>query len=256
MSGSALNVAALACRGENEAAIIADYNGLLAREKPGAGAPIPSCRPSSDDAGRAWQTQQDVHMTRVYNFFALPPAQKGFCTTAAAVLARPRWCRRPEFEDFARRAWCGWRHRSPTVYRAYDGYRRDLAAWDARYGVPPGGAAPVALAAASATVPSPARPNVQRVVPVAASVATVPAAPHAVPVATPPLSPPPAAPKTAFAALDMGEDVDLLVGSPVAQPVAQPKSAAVAPSIAVEDVDELVGWKAPAVPKPTVLSAR
>jgi hypothetical protein len=54
----------------------------------------------------------------------------------------------------------------------------------------------------------------------------------------------------------MGEDVDLLVGSPVAQPVAQPKSAAVAPSIAVEDVDELVGWKAPAVPKPTVLSAR
>lgn len=77
-----LNVAALGCRGADEAALIAGYNALLARHR--------------DEFAAAYRTLSqeyrnvagfDAAMTRLYNYYALPPAQAGLCDAARAVLS-------------------------------------------------------------------------------------------------------------------------------------------------------------------------
>lgn len=77
-----LNVAALACRGPVEAELVAGYNALLHRH-----------RADFDRAYRALGSEHgsaaafDGAMTRLYNYYALPPAQPGLCAAAQAVLA-------------------------------------------------------------------------------------------------------------------------------------------------------------------------
>ena len=77
-----LNVAALACRGPDEAVLVAGYNAMLQRHH--------------DAFSRAYRAIQAEHggaaafdraMTALYNYYALPPAQPGLCATARAVLA-------------------------------------------------------------------------------------------------------------------------------------------------------------------------
>jgi hypothetical protein len=76
-----LNVAALGCRGLDEAALVAGYNRLLADH-----------RAEFADAYRTLSREHadaaafDTAMTRLYNYYALPPAQAGLCDAARAVL--------------------------------------------------------------------------------------------------------------------------------------------------------------------------
>lgn len=78
---SGLNVAALACRGADEAAIVAGYNKLLADHR--------------DELATAYQAVSaeyrnaaafDDAMTRLYNRFAAPAGQAGLCGAALVVL--------------------------------------------------------------------------------------------------------------------------------------------------------------------------
>lgn len=91
-----LNVAALSCRGAQEAALVAGYNALLDRNRA--------------DFDRAYRTlgQEygsaaafDGAMTRLYNYYALPPAQAGLCAAAPGVLADAATLPASEFTAFA-----------------------------------------------------------------------------------------------------------------------------------------------------------
>lgn len=84
---AALNVAALACRGSGEAAIIQRYNAMLAKHKASlAGAQV-MLAAEFKAGGGDWQDRYDDSMTRLYNFFSQAQARDAFCTAAAATLA-------------------------------------------------------------------------------------------------------------------------------------------------------------------------
>lgn len=85
---SALNVAALGCRDAHEAETVAGYNQLLrTRTAVLAAADVAVRSDYQARFGAGWQDRHDAVMTRVYNFFAQPPAQAEFCAEAQAVLA-------------------------------------------------------------------------------------------------------------------------------------------------------------------------
>lgn len=133
---SALNVAALSCRGgAREAAIIAAYNAMLKVQK----APLAKALRLMEtrfkaDRGKTWQSDYDTHMTRVYNFFAQPAAQQRFCEVSAQIIAEGSTVAPADFIAFAAAALPRLEAPFTDVYRAFDGYRRELAAWQARYG--------------------------------------------------------------------------------------------------------------------------
>lgn len=125
---AALNVAALGCA---DGTLAASYNRLLAKH-----------RAALADAHRMLRLEYptgdafDASMTRLYNYFALPPAQAGYCRAAAAVLA--------DAETWPEGAL---RHQAPVAltaierpfsefFRSYAAYRTDLARWQAGGEVP------------------------------------------------------------------------------------------------------------------------
>ncbi len=75
-------------------------------------------------------------MTRVYNYFALPPAQDRFCDAALVVSAEALAPETTDLDLFAMQALPRIEREFETFFRAYEQYRTDLAAWDARYGPP------------------------------------------------------------------------------------------------------------------------
>lgn len=119
---AALNVAALSCgQRAGGAEIVRRYNALLTDRKPMLAAAY------ADEAGRRDQAALDRHMTQLYNFFAQPPAQSGFCAAAAEVSGRAESLSAADATAALHRL------EAPILdyYRAYAGYRRDLAAWQA-----------------------------------------------------------------------------------------------------------------------------
>ncbi|RYE01625.1 MAG: hypothetical protein EOP61_10715 [Sphingomonadales bacterium] len=124
---SALNVAVLAC--PQSPALAATYNQLLRIHRE----PLKRAHASLAAEKGA---DLDVAMTRIYNYFSQPPAQRDFCQTATGLLAEAVAVPPAAFAAFARDALP--RLDAPFVafYRAYDAYRADLALWRAG-GAPP-----------------------------------------------------------------------------------------------------------------------
>lgn len=139
----ALNVAALGCRGPEEARTVAGYNALLADHK----AALATAAAASEAAfrarhGEAWRAQHDDAMTRLYNFWAQPPVQAAFCREAQAVLAEQATVEPSSFAGWTAASLRRLEAPFTAFYTAVDGYRTQFAALEAR------DAAPVALAAA------------------------------------------------------------------------------------------------------------
>ena len=81
----ALNVAALSCRSD-ETRLVAGYNGLLTKHRADlASAELRLAREYAANT-RAGRARYDDSMTRLYNFWATPPAQAGFCKAAVETL--------------------------------------------------------------------------------------------------------------------------------------------------------------------------
>jgi hypothetical protein len=85
---AALNVAALGCRGADEATTVASYNALIRNQRAELS--------EANDAlsarykaqyGARWEFERERDMTRLYNFFAQPAAARDFCAVAKATLA-------------------------------------------------------------------------------------------------------------------------------------------------------------------------
>lgn len=135
---SALNVAALSCGGT----LPADYNAILSRHKA-----VLARAYKAEAAEHPGNAAMDGHITQLYNYFAQPPAQAGFCAAAADVARQARTVPPAGFGDFAVTSLARLEAPFTAFYTRYAAYERDLAAWqrgDLK-------AAPVAFAAASAT---------------------------------------------------------------------------------------------------------
>ncbi len=127
---SALNVAALSCRSQpGGVALVKQYNVLLVHRK------AVLARAYAAETGRfamAGKGAVDAHLTRLYNFFAQPSAQPGFCAAAVDVADHVDRVPPAGLPHYATGALD--RLEAPILdyYRAYDVYRRELAAWNAR----------------------------------------------------------------------------------------------------------------------------
>ena len=125
----ALNVAALGCRGQSEALIVSGYNQLLrVRRTTLATAERTLIAEHRGQAADADRSAYDSAMTRLYNYFAQPPAQAGFCAAAAPVIAEATIVPAATFGDFAVRAVAQLDQPFVDFYRAYDAYRTARAA--------------------------------------------------------------------------------------------------------------------------------
>lgn len=130
---AALNVAALGCRDEAERETVAAYNAMLGRHKaPLAAADSAVKAQYRARYGAGWDSRHDRDMTRVYNFFAQPPAQTGFCRVARDVLAEAGLVRPDQFAAFAADALPRLEAPFTDFYRDFDAWRIADRAWQGR----------------------------------------------------------------------------------------------------------------------------
>jgi hypothetical protein len=130
---AALNVAALGCRDAAERETIAAYNALLGRHKaPLAAADAAVKAQYRMRYGAGWDSQHDRDMTKVYNFFAQPPAQPGFCRVARDVLDEAGRVAPEQFAAFAADALPRLEAPFTDFYRDYDAWRVADRAWRGR----------------------------------------------------------------------------------------------------------------------------
>jgi len=134
---SGLNVAALNCLQPRHAALVDNYKTFLnkhSRELRSTNDAL--AREYRNAHGSRYRDAQDTYMTQVYNYFALPPALPRFCDAALeisheAVLVQPG-----QLEGFAYSALPKMEAVFESFFQAYEQYRANVAAWDARYGTP------------------------------------------------------------------------------------------------------------------------
>lgn len=141
---SGLNVAALQCG----TASSDQYNAMLRTHKPALAAAFKTLEGEHRSGGGDWQDRFDDTMTRLYNYFAQPPAQRAFCEAAIPVLAEAASVTPDAFESFARTAIARIDQPFADFWGEYRRYRIDLAAWQAKQ---PGGS-PAVVAVAPAPV--------------------------------------------------------------------------------------------------------
>ncbi|ONF95700.1 hypothetical protein [Sphingomonas jeddahensis] len=97
----ALNVAALACRGAQEAVIVQRYNALLAKHKTTLAGAESTLEQQYRATGAGWQDRYDDAMTRLYNFFSQAQVREAFCTASAATLTEAERLVPGELQTFA-----------------------------------------------------------------------------------------------------------------------------------------------------------
>ncbi|OWK30248.1 hypothetical protein [Sphingomonas dokdonensis] len=97
----ALNVAALACRGAQEAVIVQRYNAMLATHKTTLAGAESQLEAQFRAGGGDWQDRYDDAMTKLYNFFSQAQAREGFCTAAVATLTEAERLQPGELPAFA-----------------------------------------------------------------------------------------------------------------------------------------------------------
>jgi hypothetical protein len=118
-----LNFAALACRGPQEATIIARYNALLAGQKTVlAQAERSLIAEYRATAGAAWRDAYDDAMTRLYNYYALAAVTPALCGAAERVLAEAVTVPSENFAAFAAA-------RLPELDRCFTDFYRAFDAW-------------------------------------------------------------------------------------------------------------------------------
>lgn len=157
----ALNVAALACRGTQEAMIVQRYNALLSAHKPTLASAQAQLSEQYRVGGGDWQDRYDDAMTRLYNFFSQAQARDAFCTAAAATLTEAERLAPGELPAFAAAV-------LPTLDAPFAAMLapRPMIALSAPAAAPIVGAMPAGVAGPTTTPPTPQ--------PVAAAAAAAP----------------------------------------------------------------------------------
>ncbi len=136
---SALNVAALNCRENEYASVLAAYKSLLTSKKRDlANANRDVGKEFRARFGSSARDEQDRYMTQVYNYFALPPAQHQFCTAATQIADEWLQTSPKNLTAFADHSLKKFETVFENFFQSYEQYRTNLAMWDARYGSMPG----------------------------------------------------------------------------------------------------------------------
>ncbi len=129
----ALNVAALSCRDAADVMGV-EYNRMLRIHA----APLAQANSVADAAytkyGANALTVRDKVYTVVYNYFALPPAQKAFCPTARAVVTTINGLTPDAFLAYAPQALEMLEKPFQDFWAAYADYLRRLDEWRRLYG--------------------------------------------------------------------------------------------------------------------------
>lgn len=128
----ALNVAALNCRGPDEAALVANYTRFLNTHR---AAIARSERTVIAGLGRLTGTNgiaaRDALSTRLYNYFAQPPVHGDYCRVATEIMAQSASEPAAAILPFAAIKIGEIDQPFVDFYNAYDNYRRALAEWQA-----------------------------------------------------------------------------------------------------------------------------
>jgi hypothetical protein len=125
---AALNVAALRCADPAGTLAVA-YNRFLTTQKAGLAAAHKALSAEYGDTAVF-----DSAMTRLYNYFSLPPAGTGFCAAAVPIAAQAAALPAGGLPSFAGAALTELDRPFADFYRAYDDYRTALTSWQATGG--------------------------------------------------------------------------------------------------------------------------
>ncbi|WP_161555501.1 hypothetical protein [Sphingomonas carotinifaciens] len=173
---SALNVAALACRGAEEAGNVARYNALLTTHKKTLATAETRLSAEFKAGGGDWRDRYDDTMTRLYNFFSQTPARAGFCAAATQVLAESATVSDGQLGAFALAKLPELDRPFTDFYRAYDAWRTGSMTPVAEPAAPLV-IATAAVAPTSAAAPVAAAPRVATPAPAPAPSLSAPSAP-------------------------------------------------------------------------------
>jgi hypothetical protein len=145
---AALNVAVLQCVRAGDP-MEAQYNGFIATHKKAMTRAHDGLKAEYRTRfGAEWQDRFDDDMTRLYNYYAQPPARAAFCAAAQPLIAAAAATPAGSLDDFAATALQSLDVPFTDFYRAYADYRADLAAWQTDRTQPaPNQIAPVQIAA-------------------------------------------------------------------------------------------------------------
>ncbi|QWC56177.1 hypothetical protein F7D01_02900 [Erythrobacter sp. 3-20A1M] len=133
---SALNVAALNCVDPQYAAMIPNYTIFLKNfEKPlrATNTAVEKEFRERYDTVREARAAQDSYNTRVYNYFAMPPAQEYFCDAAMQISQSALSVAPGSLDAFAAGALPQIQAAFEKFFSAFESYRVAVAQWDARY---------------------------------------------------------------------------------------------------------------------------
>jgi hypothetical protein len=140
-----LNVAAIGCRGTEEATLVAAYNKIIKTHakviKSTEKSVITELGKQNGNNGIA---PRDRLSTQLFNYFAQPPAQRAFCARANEIAQLVS--SEPTAQVIAQAPGHLSRLDQPFIdfYEAYAAYQVEAAAWDAKYAPAPVATTPVA----------------------------------------------------------------------------------------------------------------
>lgn len=132
---SAYNVAALNCVEPQYAPILAGYKEFLKVHDKSLDKANAELNKSFNGAfGKAGTRERETYQTQVYNFFAVPPVKATFCEAAMQIAAEVALLPAGQLEGYAPQGLAKIEAPFMDFFNAYDQYRADLAAWQAKYG--------------------------------------------------------------------------------------------------------------------------
>jgi hypothetical protein len=144
-----LNVAAIGCRGPEEATLVAAYNQIIKAHTRTIQA---AEKKVIADLGKASRTtgvkERDRLSTQLFNYFAQPPAQRGFCDRALVIAQTVATTPSAQLVANATDQLAALDMPFVDFYEAFARYQVEVAAWDARYAPPPAPAAATVTATA------------------------------------------------------------------------------------------------------------
>ena len=154
---SGLNVAALNCRSTSHLSLADNYSVFLKKHRRQLSRTNRTLASQyRAEHGRSYRNAQDAYMTRVYNYFALPPALPAFCDVAYQIGQEIVDVPAGQLHVFTETALPRMEAVYEQFFSSYEQYRVDLAAWEAQYGP---NRSPVTLEASYGPQPSDAPQN-------------------------------------------------------------------------------------------------
>ena len=156
----ALNVAAIGCRGQEEATLVSAYNNIIkAHAKVIKSTEKTIITQLGKETGTNGTTARDRLSTQLFNYFAQPPAQRQFCPRATEIAQIVSTTPTAQVVEQAPAHLAQLDQPFRDFYEAFAQYQTDVAAWDAKYAPPPPFApAPTDIASPDSTAVAPPPP--------------------------------------------------------------------------------------------------